>query len=366
MVGTFAAGWSGWLVILACLLPLPHVDNDEPDTRTRPHRLPIGVSDDHRTTGYARNPRDGIDSFDLATGHQFWTTTEAHTPLLVAGDTLVAQADGGGRNRLRVVVLDRLTGKRLLQTEPVILPDWVSVAPAPGYSLTLVPAVRAGELALVWDARLVPTGGAVPPGGRAERREAKGLVTVSLTTGRVTYSTDPGAIAQAAPAIPAPLRSVESAPYLDEGGPSTAPFIVGDHVLAFAQSDKERPSPVSLRRWKLGDPAREDTVALAAKPAYGLVLAPDRRHVFARTSATEERWAAFRLPSGKEAAAVTLPAGAANPVLDSARVYVLVAAGGKPRPGAVIRRFVRAVAAETGETIWEREVAGVRVQPLPK
>ncbi|MBX9585086.1 MAG: hypothetical protein K2X87_32675, partial [Gemmataceae bacterium] len=74
----------------------------------------------------------GVEALDLATGKPVWVAKEADKPLAVAGDRVIAQAeDPKAPNALKVVVLDRATGKPVA-TGTQDLPAGVRAAARPG------------------------------------------------------------------------------------------------------------------------------------------------------------------------------------------------------------------------------------------
>jgi hypothetical protein len=84
-----------------------------------------------------------------------------------------------------VIVFDK-EGKKLLTTEPIVFPDWVSVPKTYGRSFDSTARLQKGELFLVWQARGWYAGGAPPPPAleKAARKNSSGVFRVDLDTGK--------------------------------------------------------------------------------------------------------------------------------------------------------------------------------------
>jgi hypothetical protein len=147
-----------------------------------------GVADPAGKVGFVPNTSGGIDALDLATGKLLWDTKEAPRPLLATADRLFAQAPVRGKsNQVRLVVLDTAQkGKRLLESQPLSFPDWVSVGVTHGRSFASTARLGDGSLLLAWQARAWYAGGAAPTPEieRRARKAASGVMRVDLKTGK--------------------------------------------------------------------------------------------------------------------------------------------------------------------------------------
>jgi hypothetical protein len=166
----------------------------EKDKATAPKLLPgKGVAGPDGKVGYVPNPAGGIDALDLATGKVLWQSTDANRPLAATATRLYAQAPVKDRaNLVRVIGIDAANGKRLLESEPVGFPDWVSVAAAYGRSFTSSARLEGNNLLYSWEARAFYAGGArpSPEKERRERRDAAGTARVDLDSGKVVALAD--------------------------------------------------------------------------------------------------------------------------------------------------------------------------------
>jgi hypothetical protein len=146
-----------------------------------------GVADPAAKVGFFPNTTGGIDALDLANGKLLWTSKDAHRPLLASADRLFAQKNLDKPNQIRVVILDSTReGKRVLESETITLPDWVSVTVAYGRSYRSNARLDMNVLFLSWEARAFYAGGArpTPEIEKAARKEASGVLRIDLTTGK--------------------------------------------------------------------------------------------------------------------------------------------------------------------------------------
>jgi outer membrane protein assembly factor BamB len=146
-----------------------------------------GVSSPDRKTGYFSAEKGGIEAVELSTGKTLWASKEASRPLIAGDKTIYAQVSIPKKgNAVRVIALD-MDGKKVLQSEPIVFPDWVSVEVAYGRTFASAAVLKQGELLLVWEARTHYAGGAVPPPEveEAARKEASGIAKVNLESGKV-------------------------------------------------------------------------------------------------------------------------------------------------------------------------------------
>src|SRR5207244_1307009 len=95
---------------------------------TTPLLFPGGVVDEAGARAYIIDAQHDLDALDLATGRVLWTAP-AMRPLAVVDGRLVAWSRVKP-NAVRVVVLDERTGKPLVESEPIVFPEWVVIIPA--------------------------------------------------------------------------------------------------------------------------------------------------------------------------------------------------------------------------------------------
>ncbi len=156
------------LRFLACAAIVPLVATGfvagQGDKKVTPKQLPgPGVADPAGRIGYFRNTTGGIDALDLGSGKLLWASKDASRPLLASADRVFAHQEVAGKpSQFRVVVLDSTKeGKTVLETEPIALPDWASVAVAYGRSYRSGARLDGNDLYVAWEARAFYAGGAL-------------------------------------------------------------------------------------------------------------------------------------------------------------------------------------------------------------
>ena len=200
--------------------------------------LPCGVADPGGRTGFVANAHGGIDAVDLATGDLLWDVDAAKRPALAEDDRLYAWAPVHG-NGLRVTAFDRAKGGRpLLESEPVVFPDWVNVEDGPGQSFTGRWRFDKGRLILDWEARAWYSGAHPTPQAEANaRRQAEGQVRIDVETGKVET-----AAAEQPAAPPSPPKDLEKAVVRWQGA-------AGDAQAALVLEEAEGRQTLSLWSW---------------------------------------------------------------------------------------------------------------------
>lgn len=146
-----------------------------------------GVADPAGKVGFFPNTKAGIDAIDLATGKLLWSSKEGIRPLLAIEGRLFVQKTEKP-NQVRVLVLDtKEGGKRMVESQPIVFPDWVSVSTALGRTFHGGARVNIDGLWLSWEARAFYAGGArpTPEIEEAARKAASGVFRVDLDTGKI-------------------------------------------------------------------------------------------------------------------------------------------------------------------------------------
>jgi hypothetical protein len=341
--------------------------------------LPGGVADAAGKTGYLANPGGGIDAVSLENGARLWASKDASFPLALLGKKLVAQAFVAGKaDRIRVVVLDvKNKGKRLLASDPVVFPEWVSVRVTHGRSFTAGALVVENDLLLRWEARAWYAGGArpTPQVERAARKHATGVAKISLESGRVEMLKKDPLPKVAGSRLPKGLEKITSEKYWTGLAWETQPLILGPRVTALKVDNAGGKATLKLRAWdaRTGKP-QPDVVLLEGKSLWPQV-SPDRRFVFVHQAVSRESlprgdyaWWVFSLETGKQVAKLPFEPGMTELTVIGSRLYYAIDVQKRdPRSPAVTRtRFLRVADLKTGKVFWEREVWSPPVLlPLP-
>ena len=154
-----------------------------PPAWVKPLPIPGGVADAAGKTGFIANDKDAVEAINLETGEVLWTADVRGKPLAVTDNHLAVQVPATGKNNaVRVVVLDTAAkGKQILESEPVVFPDWVATGLVGGKSFTSSGKLYQGDLLLSWQANASYWGGAKPP-PRVEQAGASMLTAWRAST----------------------------------------------------------------------------------------------------------------------------------------------------------------------------------------
>src|SRR5262245_22367828 len=108
--------------------------------------LPAGVADPAGKVGYLAGAKGLVEAVDLEKGELLWQSKEPARPLVAFDKLLVAQARVADRaNRVRVVLFDvKDKGKKVLESEPIVFPEWVSISTAYGKSFSSRATIHKG------------------------------------------------------------------------------------------------------------------------------------------------------------------------------------------------------------------------------
>ncbi len=165
----------------------------------RPDVCGVGILAPSGKVLFLPSASGGIEAVALFNGKVLWEGKGASMLLLATDDKVFAQAvDKGKRNQVKVVVCDALTGERLLESEWITFPDWVSVRPDYGLRFRSAARLEKEDLTFVWEARAFYDGGEpLPefgPDGKPyvdpNAKEAGGAARVNLGSGKVATVKD--------------------------------------------------------------------------------------------------------------------------------------------------------------------------------
>jgi hypothetical protein len=182
---------SRWVFLLATGLATTGVlgiAQEKPD-HIAARRLPGGgVADPAGLIGYWPNSAGGIDALDLGFGKVLWSNNDANIPFIATNNHLIARASVPDKpNQFRVVVLEAKDGKRVMDSKPIELDDWVRVGVERGHSFTAAARLESDRLYLAWEARAWYDRGAAPSEEQEKeaRKHAFGAVRIDLRSGKV-------------------------------------------------------------------------------------------------------------------------------------------------------------------------------------
>jgi hypothetical protein len=336
----------------------------------KPVLLPKGVADPRGHIGFVINPSGGIDAINLTTGKLLWQVGATQRPIIVTGNRLFSLAPEEKRaHAARVVVLDvNRQGEKLLTSDSLVFPAWVSLDETPGCVLRLEAAIDGHDLILRWEAHARYVGGAAAPPAIREKykKDASGVMRVNQETGGVT----------SLPAPPAPepmhanLKHVTSSPYYLGAAIEEVPLLVGNKLVALAVNESKAGEELVLRTWdaKTGKPF--DPVSLRRGKGLIARVTDDKQYVIvqdeAADTATDRKspsWV-FEVTNGRPLAHLNLEPGIqAMTVLEPRLYYAVAQVSAKSTSGLKLPWTLKSADMKSGQILWERPIEGARRTP---
>jgi hypothetical protein len=330
-----------------------------------PVAFPRGVASPDGDTGFIELSTGGVAAISLSSGAIVWQAPTPARPRLVMREGLVAQDLTEPRgNVLRFLLLNISGGGSVvLRTDPVPLPDWVSVND-PEQNVHVDISGHDGHLTVTWHIASSYQGGAPPPAMVEARshRVSNGTARIDLATGSVTQETNAGGHIERGERV-APIA--ESAPYLRDLSWHDSPWPVGDVTAALAWSDAGGRKQLLLRRWPQA--GRElAPVTLSERNDSIAEVTPDGHDVFVRaepaTRPDAGRWDVFSVIDGQKVGSVPYEDGATWPCVIHGRVFYLVEA---TRASAPRRPTLKAFDPTTGLELWSKGLPEAAVGSPP-
>jgi hypothetical protein len=342
--------------------------------------LPIGVAAADGKVGYVPGAKEGVEAINLETGAVLWSTKEPAKPLALSGKLLAAQvAVPGKANHVRIVVLDTTDkGKQVRISEPVVFPDWVSVAVTYGRTFSAHAYVDKGDLVYKWQANAFYAGGAPPPPEvvKAAMKEASGVARINLESGKVAMLPADKAPMETKVKLPDELAKIKSQQYWTGSDWKTDLFVIGKTVSALSVKQAGGVSELALKRWDLETGKALNTVELMRGKELWPQVSLDRKYVFVHQALVKEQlppgdyaWWVFSLETGKQVGKFPFEGTMNNVTVIGPRAYYLVVSQ-KIGPIAIMHmmqpRFLRAIDLKSGKMAWQHPVEGQKMlPPLP-
>jgi hypothetical protein len=326
--------------------------------------LPGGVADPEGHTGYVVGASGHLEALELATGRLLWSVAGAGEPLLVLGKRLITRLNLPP-NRLRLVVLDVANrGHRLLESEVVIFPEWVSIEDPNSFGLEAF-GLRE-TVHLTWHASARYQGGAPPPqsvAAKAKKSEA-GEVLVDLKTGRVEMrglGETPGQEQFGA------VANRRSYPYERGGLPEAAPLVAGGKLATLDLKEAEGRQALYIDRWDLATGRSEESIALPGGADLRPQVTLDGRFLLVQEERSSGHYAVISLETGRQiASGLPLDPGRQVVAVLGSRLYSSVESPRADRaPVQTVSRTLRAIDLASGKVVWERPLMGRSVTPKP-
>jgi hypothetical protein len=320
--------------------------------------FPRGVADPGGRAGYVGDGA-GIVAVGLRDGELLWRTDRAEQPLISDGKRLAASVPGRRPNVIEVVLRDaRRQGELLLVSEPIVFPEWATVAPQPRETFRASAHVEGNRLRLEWQARTRYGGGAAP-GARIRReaaREAAGVVEVDLDTGAVAPLP--------ADRDPDGERAAIRRPPLDDSDLDER-WLAGTTVARLVWDVDDADQVLGLETFDATTGHARTLVELARGQGLVAQVTPDGCYLLVHREqgrAGGAPWWVFSTRTGGKVATLPHDAGAHVPAILEDRAYYLV----EPVDEATPARALRARELGDGTLVWESPLAPRRRSAAPR
>jgi hypothetical protein len=223
---------------------------------TYPVPFPDGVASPDAEAAFVALRTGGVRGIDLRSGRDLWTIDRPARPLMVIGNRLGAEDRAESRDNVLQLVLLNLDRQGAVdrRVDPIVLPEWVSVAD-PDQPFEYRVRAEGDSLAIDWSATSHYAGGAPPPPSVVAHaaRAGHGRARVDLQTGRVQSEAGDSDAERsaAAPAARAVNRGASGSNDVAQRLPADAhsPSVVGDrlfYLVERAERSGEGPSLVSV------------------------------------------------------------------------------------------------------------------------
>jgi hypothetical protein len=357
------------LALTACLLVQQADAGPINGSATGQLPLPGGLADSGGRTGYLTSLNHGIEAIDLMSGDVLWSSYEAEVPVLLSQDRLFTQA-GTKRNRLRVLVFDLTRkGEVVLESEPIVFPEWVVTASAPGHSFKAEWQLEKEYLVLTWQARAWYEGRpkAAPALIAEARKQAEGVVRIHLVTGQVAkFPVDTAGLSLG---VAVPWKDLEKKAVRWQG------MLGGQYKAIILEQEGDRQKLVLLTWDRSGVPTGQPRELFTG---HRLALMPtlDEKMVCIRevppspdlrpTNEDQMKyaWALISLETGETVARVAYEASTQALTVIGPRLFVQQAGPirGSITQTAVNTRTLKAIELKTGKFLWQRALAEKSVQ----
>lgn len=343
------------------------------DAHTRPIFLPRGVAGPEKLIGYIGEPAGGIEAIDLAAGGLHWRTETAAWPAIVIEKWLAVLCFARDLpGALQVVTLDRSKqGQRVVESDPLVFPDWVSAAIIPEEFFSYRVSADRRVLIFEWEAHARYRGGAPPPASVLAQatRDAAGIFRVDIETGEIKSLPAEKQIEISLPAV-----WQQQSLFSYQMGPSsswhTEPWAVDDKFAAIIGEVLEDQQSLRLLTWSAKTGQIEEPAALATGPALVSYVTPDGRYLLVHSEGAESRvednrpWWLFSVITGKRLATLNYETGTQDACVIDSNLYYVVEdpASGHSADGDLVRYRMKAVDIISAKPLWERELSEQRTR----
>jgi len=299
----------------------------------------------------------------LLTGKPLWQVALNARPVFVFENLLVALRPVQERaNLLQFIVVDRNTkGDLLLESEPVMFPDWVRVNIVQDESFSYRIKVEKNDLIFQWATRARYQGGA-PPSAQILKQftqDAAGIVRFNFRTGEVKGLPAPD---ETKIELPEAVQEASLFSY-QQGGSSvwhTEPWAFdGKYAVIIGEVSDDRQA-LKFQKWDAETAEIEPPISLVTGQALVSYVTPDGLFLFIHSEIQSQDykhdWWLFSVVTGKELAVLNYEDGTRDACVVNSVVYFLV---DDPPPtlrsdGETLQSTLKAVDVASGKLLWER------------
>jgi len=328
--------------------------------RVNPISLPAGVADFEGTAGYVAGMTRGIDAIELLNGEIIWRAELLARPLFVFEHLLLAlRAIEDRTNCLQLVCIDRIkNGELVRESDPIELPEWITVNTVPDESFSYDVSADQSELIIEWEGHARYRGGASPSAHilAQSTQDAAGILRFNFRTGEVSKS------ARDEKRIEMPGNLEGAIPFSYQRGASsiwhTEPWAFdGKFGVIIGEVSGDQQS-LQLQTWDGASGKVDEPVLLLTGEALVSYVTPDGLYVLihSEAQAQQHNWWLFSTKTGKKLAVLNYEDGAKEACVLNSRLYYLVE---DPPPAhrheaEALRSTIKAVEISSGKVVWER------------
>ena len=325
--------------------------------------LPAGVAAPEQPVGYVVDLTGGIEALDLLTGKLLWQAALNARPIFVFENLLVALRPMQDRaNLLQFIVVDRnAKGELVLESKPVVFPDWVRANIEQDQSFSYRISAEQNDLIFHWAARARYQGGASPSAKILKQftQDAAGIVRFNFRTGEVKELPAPEEMKIE---LPEALQEASLFSY-QQGGSSiwhTEPWAFDGRFAVIIGEVLDDLQALKLQKWDAETAEIEPPIPLVTGQALVSYVTPDGLFLFIHSEIQSQDhnhdWWLFSVATGKGLAVLNYEDGTREACVVNSVIYFLV---DDPPPtlrsgGETVQSTLKAVDVASGKLLWER------------
>ncbi len=366
------------IVTVGVLCPLMQAA-PAPSADARPIVLPGGVADPDGKVCFVVGENGSINAVDLENGKILWTHDGPGKPLVAFEKKLAIQVpikDKG--NQVRIDILNTAdNGKTVREGDAIVFPDWVVTGLTHGRTFSSSAFIEGKRLYLKWDARAFYAGGArpTPEIEKAARKEASGVASVDLESGKVEMLEKDKQPTQEEPKLSDELAKITSQQYFNGKEWLKKPAIVGSTLAALVQEElPDNKKKLTLKTWDVATGKAKDTVELLTGKELWPLVPSGSKYLFVHQALPKDKlpegdyaWWIYSLETGKLESKIPFEGSMEVYVVGSRVFYAVnVPPKGPPQPFGEQGRVLKCVDLKSGKALWDTPIEPIKhLLPLP-